>query len=430
MNDFDDDFDNFDNNEFNDFNDKKSLKDIWAESPMMKIFTIAAGVILVIAAVSIFSTEEEQKSRTGAGLDQNTTLGGEVSQNYSEVIEEVNEQRLDTAVKTGTSTIPMLVNTEEQELISEVEELPPYQEFDPLATFRAAVQETPEEPEIIEPEPTLVAPEQVFQPQPIQQQIPAPAPETVQALAEAMSNAAGDLLNGHKPTAAKIMQVTSNDYLNPVITNESGFNGTYSNADTIIDDINTENVEEIIETILIPAGTINYAQIMIEANSDVPGPVLAQLMSGPLAGSKLIGDFTTAEEVLTLNFNSIIVDGINMKIKAIAIDPNTTLPGVATEVDQRYWQRVLLPAAARFLEGVGSAIAEDTQTTVTVSGDTVIEQQDALDFEQELGRGVEEGFQEISDFMEEESEQVKPLIRVARGTPVGIFFTEPVIEVK
>jgi hypothetical protein len=50
---------------------------------------------------------------------------------------------------------------------------------------------------------------------------------------------------------------------------------------------------------------------------------------------------------------------------------------------------------------------------VTVSGDTVIEQQNALDFEQEIGRGVEEAFTEIADFMDEESDDIQPLIRVA-----------------
>ena len=201
------------------------------------------------------------------------------------------------------------------------------------------------------------------------------------------------------------------------------FNDDGTIANPAVDDV-------IVETVLIPAGTINYGQVLIEANSDVPGPVLVQLVSGPLAGARLIGSFNVAnDEYLVMEFRSIVVDGLNQPVSAIAIDPGTTLPGVATEVDNRYFSRVLLPAAARFLEGIGAAVAEDTQTTVTVSGDTVIQEQSALDFEQELGRGAEEGIGEIADFMDDQADDIRPLVRVARGTPVGIFFTEPVLEV-
>jgi intracellular multiplication protein IcmE len=186
----------------------------------------------------------------------------------------------------------------------------------------------------------------------------------------------------------------------------------------------------VVENVLIPAGSINYAQVLIEANSDVPGPVLVQLMSGPLAGARMIGRFNVQNEYLVLTFNSIVIEGLNQQVNAIALDPATSLPGVATEVNRRYWSRVLLPAGARFLEGIGAAIAEDTQTTVTVSGDTVIEETEALDFEQELGRGVEEGFGEIADFMDERGNEVQTLVRVARGTPIGVFFTQPVVEVQ
>ena len=61
------------------------------------------------------------------------------------------------------------------------------------------------------------------------------------------------------------------------------------------------NAEEtIFEDILIPAGTIEYAQLVLEANTDAPGPVLADIMSGPLAGSKLLGSFTSTDDYLIL----------------------------------------------------------------------------------------------------------------------------------
>jgi len=438
MSDFDnnDDFDSFDDNDFDDFKSENSLKDAWNNSPMMKIFVIVAGVVLLIAAIMIFSgSDEAEESRATAAPDQREILGGEITQNYAEVLEEVNEQRLETAVQTGRSNIPMLINPEEQDLLTSSEELPPYQDFDPLASFRAnAVREEAEE------EPVLVAPEEVFVQQ-AQPSIPAPNPEAVQALAQAMSGAASSILGNHTLSAGRIITVTPDDYYEQLAAAQLANNADSSLsapqfvdtdgdgiAETLLNNSFASTESEVIETILIPAGTINYAQLLIEANSDTPGPILAQLVSGPLQGSRLIGSFSTATDTLSLAFTSIIIDGVTFSINAIAIDPNTTLPGLATEVNNRYFQRVLLPAAARFLEGVGSAIAEDTQTTVTVSGDTVIEEQDALDFEQELGRGVEEAFTEVADFMDDEADDVQPLIRVSKGTPLGIFFTEAVTE--
>src|SRR5690606_12018046 len=55
---------------------------------------------------------------------------------------------------------------------------------------------------------------------------------------------------------------------------------------------------EDIENIIIPAGTIEYAQLVTEANTDAPGPVMAQIASGPLAGARLIGSFQSTDNYL------------------------------------------------------------------------------------------------------------------------------------
>lgn len=442
MNDFnDDDFDNFDDDSFDDFKSGGSLKETWQNSPLLKIFTVVAVLIAIVAAIMIFGGgEDDAKSRVNRGVDRNETLGGEISQNYAEVLEEVNQQRLQEAVQTGTSAIPMLINPEETELLTTEEELPPFQDFDPLASFRQRAQEEEQNTQQNE-EPVLLAPQQVFNAPP--QPAPAPNPEAVQALAQAMSGAVPEILSAHNLAAPSLMSVSPADFFEQqaLAQQEAMANGTGAgpmldtNGDGIPDTSITsvsqglDGVSEVVtQAVLVPAGTINYAQVLIEANSDVPGPVLAQLVSGPMAGARLIGEFTVTNDLLVLNFSSIIIDGLNQGVSAIALNPDTTLPGVASEVNQRYFKRVILPAAARFVEGVGSAIAQDTETTVTVSGDTVIEETEALDFEQEIGRGVEEAFEEVAEFMEDEGDSTRPLVRVARGTPIGVFFLQPVIE--
>src|SRR6202021_599971 len=109
---------------------------------------------------------------------------------------------------------------------------------------------------------------------------------------------------------------------------------------------------------IVPAGTVSYAQLLTEANSDVPGPILAQIMSGPLAGARAGGEFKTLDDYLVLHFALVNFKGKDYQIDAIALDPDTTLGGMATDVDQRYFTRVILPAAAGFMQGLGSALAQ------------------------------------------------------------------------
>ncbi len=439
MNDFNDDFDNFDEDDsFDDFKQSSSIKDVWDENPMFKIFAVIAALVLFVTAVVILTSgDPENESRVGSGVDRREAPGQEITPNYEAALIEGDQNRAESAMRANDSFIPTPMNLQDQELLTATEDLPPVNDFDPLANFREAV--SPQEAETVEPEePQLVQPEQVFEPQNFQQPVPAPNPEAVEALAQAMAQNVPDIFGHHRPTMPRIQYVTREDFLSAPIEGEGDGVAVDTDGDglpdTVVDNTDAGGFESqdgdlIVETVLIPAGTINYGQVLIEANSDVPGPVLVQLVSGPLAGARLIGEFRVQnDKFLVMAFRSIVVDGLNQPVNAVAIDPGTTLPGVASEVDNRYFSRVLLPAAARFLEGVGGAIAEDSTTTVTVSGDTVIQEQSALDFEQELGRGAEEGFNEIADFMDEQAETIRPLVRVARGTPVGVFFTEPVLE--
>lgn len=424
-NDFDDDFDNFKDDDFNDFKSSPSLKDIWNENPVVKIIAVVIGVALfVMLMVYILSEDDKNTSKVGYTPDQSEAPGGEVSQAYADAIISVNENRTDAALNNpDVSSVPIPYNLQENDLLSETDDGPPFDNFDPLAAWRQNA--VPVEEPAVDEEPVLAPYSGPIAPQPI----PGPSPDVVNALAQAMAQQMGDILGNHTIEAPQIMQVTPVDYLTADVPNVDG-QMIDTDGDGIPDTLLTTDGatgEEVVQTILIPAGTINYAQIMIEANSDVPGPVLAQLVSGPLVGSKLIGSFSATEDYLVLTFDTIVVDGLSQSVNATAIDPTTTLPGVATEVDKRYFSRVLLPAAGAFLEGVGRAVAQDT-TTVTISGDTVTTSQSDLDLEQELGKGAEEAASQVADFLDEEASSIRPLVRVARGTAIGVFFASPVVE--
>ena len=130
-----------------------------------------------------------------------------------------------------------------------------------------------------------------------------------------------------------------------------------------------------------------------------------------------------------MTFETVIIDGQSVPINAVAVDPDTNLTGVVTEVDNRYFKRLVLPVAANFIEGLAGAIAE-TRTTTTTSTDitSVTESDNELDTEEEIATAIEEAGEKISEFVEEEADRTEILVKVAAGTPVGILFLEPVVE--
>jgi intracellular multiplication protein IcmE len=191
-------------------------------------------------------------------------------------------------------------------------------------------------------------------------------------------------------------------------------------GNTAIDDLN----------IILPAGTIEYAQMLTEANTDAPGPILAQIVTGPLKGARVVGSFTSTYNYLVLSFNTIILDGVDFSANGVAIDPNTTLPGMVTEIDRRYMQRVILPASAAFVTGLTRAIADSGKTTIVIrnsDGSSSTTTSGTNSGDQEIASGIKEAGDEISDLIDEVADNIEPMLRVAAGTPLGILFVDPVI---
>ena len=180
---------------------------------------------------------------------------------------------------------------------------------------------------------------------------------------------------------------------------------------------------------LVRVGTISYAQLLTEANSDVPGPVLAQIVSGPLSGAKAIGSFQVAygyERYLVLRFRVATKGNKEYQIDAIALDPDTSLSGMATEVDERYMTRLVLPAAANFLQVFGSGMGTPDRERETSGRYSSVVSQSRQTLEEGLYSGLGGAFETAGEFFRDEANRTKPLVRVAAGTPMGLLFTSSV----
>ena len=186
------------------------------------------------------------------------------------------------------------------------------------------------------------------------------------------------------------------------------------------------SVAEEDANVIVPAGTVTYAQLLTELNSDIKGPALAHVLSGPFAGGRALGSFTLQDEYLVITFERVVKDGQSYAIEAIALDQDTTLAGMQSDVDRHYFSRVILPAAAKFVEGMAGAYAE-TQTSTTSNGDTIVQDEEELSTEEEIASGVEEAATKVSEILDENADKPVTVV-VKKGTTMGILFVEPVTD--
>ena len=399
---------------FDEFVQKSSPGDALRNSAAAKIGVVVVGLVVVVGAMWFFCQKEPETPDSMLPLASEVSSppgAAEASPAYVAAVEEKNEEELDKALRTGGSTIPVPVESPTDRL-----QLPEEQSEseDPLHRWRRMQEErvirSAEQDDEVEPVTVLDSEQQN---------------EAMKKMAEAMSKQMQSILG----TRTQRINFT---YMSLVDSSSGGAGGGAAASGPGQDGEFDGEVEEEEPAVIIPAGEIEYGQLIIEANSDVPGPVLALLVSGPLKGAKLIGTFTVQNDYLTLRFDTLVYEGQDIGISAIALDPETTLPGMATEVDHRYLQRILLPAAAAFVEGFSEAIAQTDATSITIdtggSGTTTTATDQDLGTKEEVALGVKEAGEEVRDIIDEMADDVQVLVKIHAGTPIGVLFTAAVTE--
>ncbi len=395
--DIDDDFDTFD-----------SGGSSATQSPLFKLMIVGGVILVIIVAIFFFggSSDPVANSVVSGGQQDLREAPGteELDPTMQAALEEINEDMQAVAEDTGDSFLPVPITPSREGLPDDP--LQPEAE-DPLETWKR-LQEQQLQQQVAQPlpqQPTGPSEEEVARRQ------------ALNDLAQAMSSQMNEIVQNQKIDPLSYMSVTSPPQ---ALTNG---NTELRNADGIIDGTGGDTVVQ-----LLPAGTIEYGQTLLEANSDIGGPVLVQIVTGPFAGARAIGSFDRRDKYLVLTFKTLSQKGVTYTIDAIAVDPNTSLTGLATDVDYRLFERIILPAAARFIEGIGSAIADSGNTSVSVNGETVVQNSNDLNAREELFNGVEEGARELGDFLEEQGDGTQILVTVAAGTPIGLLFLEPVFD--
>ena len=405
---------------FDEFAQKSSLGEAMRKNPYAKIGVVLVAVLVIIGVVVMFGQEsvETPDSVIPTGSDVTSIPGtdDEISPAYREAVEQQNEADLEIAINQGGSVIPVPIKTQETRLsVPEPEE----KSEDPLLRWRALQEERVERElkireEETEPVTVLNAEQQS---------------QAISDLALSMQEQMSSLLTASDESKQfqTVTLIQYNDETQGQIGADNDFGpGPGSSA---LEEAPFE--EDIEETVVIPAGKIVYGQMLLQANSDIPTSVLAQMVSGPLKGWKLLGEFEIIEdfEKLAITFNLAVNEaGEQYNVDAIMLNPDDGLAALSTDVNHRYFRRIVFPAAAAFVEGFSTALAETGRTTVTVDGGAAVEAEEEADDEQQVALGVEEAARELGEVLDDMADTPIQIV-IAAGTPIGIFFLENVVDI-
>ncbi len=179
---------------------------------------------------------------------------------------------------------------------------------------------------------------------------------------------------------------------------------------------------------LLKPGNILYAEFTTRLKSTIPSPVVAQIEQGPLAGYKIIGSWSKSPNVdaMTIQFSRLVLpDGSTVGFQAFAVDPNTTLPAVASNVNYKVLSRTANFLGATFLavlNGYSQAYATAGQQVIQSTTGTVVttppfsaQQARALGLEQATN-----ALQPLETLMMQKVMQ-PDVINVDPGTPFGLL---------
>lgn len=419
---------------------RPSLREVWDSNPIMKIAAvILGGVILVGGYLTVFGggdVEDNKAIVMGSDLKNVSAVPGteNADPEYVRALQEQNKADAEQAMQTGGSSVPVPIGTASNSALT-VPTAPDAAQADPLTAWRkeAETRRLAMEQQVMvdeEPEETAPAPELVPMVQPVRPQAQAARvdPEAPKRLAAQMRV----IMAAQAPSNSRVAPITAvpSGYVQMkqaeaeakaqqaqqlTMMQAGGLSGTNASGMPLGD----------VDKVIVSAGSIVYGQLMNQLNSDLPGPVLVSLLSGPFAGGRAIGQLEVKSEYIILTFSKVIKDGVVYQVQGVALDEETTLTGHRTDIDRHYFTRIILPAAAEFIKGYAGAAAETATSTTTTSGGGVAQDNPAPDAREQVFAGVEEGADQLSGILEDNAE--RPVtIHLDKGTTLGILFIDSV----
>jgi len=210
--------------------------------------------------------------------------------------------------------------------------------------------------------------------------------------------------------------------------------------------------------VILPAGSILYARVVTSSSSLQPGPVMAEIVSGPLAGSRVLGEFSKANDRLIVRFNTIApkqaltAESVQsaafpaapsafgtgqaralpyqgtLVLNAIAVDPRTADTSVASDVYSGNFEKYALGFLAAFAEGFGEAAGRGASISISGNGQTVTSQSPLSTEDQLLVAGGKVGERLGRDLDRISQSDRYPIVYLHSGDAIGILLLRDLRE--
>lgn len=175
---------------------------------------------------------------------------------------------------------------------------------------------------------------------------------------------------------------------------------------------------------VLRAGHQYVARSTMAANSDVGGPVILELVNGPLRKHRMIGKFERKEEWLRMEFNSLVGIKDPVRINAIGLDMETVLNAVGGDVDYHTFYRYGWWGFGTVLSAIGKAAERNADTKTIFVGDNVV-QDSQSDTNREIKIALGDLGQSVGDVMKDRIN--RPLtVTVDVNQLVGVVFMDDI----
>lgn len=389
-------------------NRKKNLGGLFSNPSTRPIIFVMAGLLvgMIVVGYMVLGRAKSDAlpaqatvSRTGTNVEADPSRGGSAA--HAELQRQANERNAQLAAERGQSNLPILTpgDTGGNPL-----ELPTLSHqnapTNPTAVPTLPVAEQPQSPPV-NPAPVVQAP-------PAVEQVRQPAP------ARARNDAVDEQIAGYLalwgPSANQYQEfeyarsVDAQALAAQAAAQAAAQGGAQSNGQGSALPSPTLAPESRFK--FVRTGSVVPARLMTPLTSDNPGPVLAEITSGPLAGARLIGNMTVQREGLLLQFSQITKPGWpdTYSITAVGMSDDG-YTGQATDVNHHYLQRYTALFAGSFMQGYGKGLSQQGRKTIITEGGTVVSDINELNSSQIRNQGYGEVAQAIGEDIEQMSDR-------------------------
>ena len=176
------------------------------------------------------------------------------------------------------------------------------------------------------------------------------------------------------------------------------------------------------DPIRLSAGTLLYGETVIAVSSDLPSPVVVEVSTGPLAGSRFVGAFSAvgAAAGLAVKFSRLAtVEGIEVGVDAIAVDGIDGTPLIAGEVNSRFAERFGPGVLASLISGFAES-ASRPETSLAEFGNGVVASTGKSSTRDSVIAGIGRAADRLASDIEKGAPSGAEIILRA-GHPIGIL---------